>query len=146
MSAIVLTALACSITAPSGRAVDASDLARNRQRWATAHLHDYEFDYQLICFCAPDATEQVHVVVRGDTIAAVTRVRDGLPAARQYAAWPSVDSLFADVQRRLDQHVARLDVTYDQTYGYPRAIVVDVQLMAADDESQQIAGNLRPLH
>jgi len=137
---------ACSITAPSGRAVDASDLARNRQRWASAQLHDYEFDYQLICFCAPDATEQVHVVVQHDTITAVTRARDGLPAARQYTVWPKVDDLFDDVQRQLDRNVARLDVSYDPTYGYPRSIVVDVALMAADDESQQIAGNLRPLH
>ena len=142
----LLVVPACSITAPSGRAVQASDLARNRQRWTSAQLHDYEFDYQLICFCAPDATAQVHIVVRNDTIAGVTRVLDGLPAARQYAAWPRVDELFSNVQQQLDHHVARLDVTYDQTYGYPRTIVVDAILMAADDESQQIAGNLRPLH
>jgi hypothetical protein len=137
---------ACSITAPSGRTVEANELARNRERWASAQLHDYEYDYQLICFCAPDATEQVHVIVRHDTIATVTRTRDGLPAARQYTAWPRVDDLFDDVQRHLDRHVARLDVSYDPTYGYPRSIVVDVELTAADDESQQIAGNLRPVH
>ena len=135
----------CSITAPSGRTEQSSDLARNRQRWATAQLHDYEFDYRLLCFCAPDATEAVHVVVRADVIVSVVRKRDGLPAATVYGGGPRVDELFAAVQRAIDQHPARLDVTYDATYGYPTSIIVDVELMAVDDESSISAGNLRAL-
>ena len=49
------------------------------------------------------------------------------------------------VQRAIDQHPARLDVTYDATYGYPTSIIVDVELMAVDDESSISAGNLRAL-
>jgi hypothetical protein len=57
-----------------------------------------------------------------------------------------VDELFAEVQQRLDQGVARLEVSYDATYGYPRSIILDIEAMAADDESSETAGNLRPLH
>jgi hypothetical protein len=142
---LVLLALGCSITEPSGRVVDSLELSRNRQRWTSAELHDYEFDYQLSCFCAPDATEPVHIVVRGDAVASVVRQRDGLPAGTRYGGWPRVDDLFADVSRLLGQNAARLDVTYDETYGYPREIIVDVELMTADDESQQTASNLKPL-
>src|SRR4051812_15292749 len=144
--ALVLTVQGCSITEPSGRAGESAELTRSRQRWASAQLHDYEYDYQLICFCAPDATEPVHIVVRGDVVASVVRRRDGLLAGTQYVAWPRVDDLFDGVARMLASNAARLDVTYDPTYGYPREIVVDVELMAADDESQQTASNLRPLH
>lgn len=143
--AIVLLTPACSITAPSGRAAQSLDLERNRLRWASARLHDYEFDYQLSCFCAPDATEPVHIVVRGDVVESVTRRRDGLPAGTRYGGWPRVDELFADVARRIEQNAARLDVSYEATYGYPQKIIVDIDLMAADDESQQTAGNLKPL-
>ncbi|MEO6528912.1 MAG: DUF6174 domain-containing protein [Gemmatimonadaceae bacterium] len=133
----------CSITEPSGRAAEAMDLSRNRQRWASANLHDYEFDYQLRCFCAPDATEPVHIVVRGDAISSVVRSRDGLPAVTRFGGWPRVDELFATVQRRLEQGAARVDVTYDVALGYPRSITVDIELLTADDESEQVASNLR---
>jgi hypothetical protein len=139
-------AAGCSITDAGGRSADALDLARNRQRWASAALHDYEFDYQLSCFCGPDATEPVHIVVQNDHIVTVVRSRDGLPAGTTYGGWPRVDELFAEVQQRLDQRVARLEVSYDATYGYPHSIILDIELMAADDESFETAGNLRPLH
>ena len=49
------------------------------------------------------------------------------------------------MQRRLEQHIDRLDVTYDATFGYPRSIVADIVLMSADDEYALTAGNLRRL-
>jgi hypothetical protein len=147
VSLALLASLAqgCSITEPSARVVDSLELSRNRQRWTSAQLHDYEFDYQLSCFCLPEATEPVHIVVRGDVVASVVRRRDGLPAGARYGGWPRVDELFADVSRLLAQNAARLDVTYDPTYGYPREIIADVDFMTADDESQQTASNLKPL-
>jgi hypothetical protein len=146
MASVFGAAAACSITDPGGRSGQALDLARNRQRWASASLHDYEFDYQLSCFCGPDATEPVHIIVQNDQITSVVRTRDGLPAGTKYGGWPRVDELFAEVQQRLDQRAARLDITYDPTYGYPISIILDIELMAADDESFETAGNLRPLH
>jgi len=141
---LALSAIRCSITEPSSRRDDRAELARNRQRWAGAAVHDYTFDYQLLCFCAPDATEPVRITVRQDAIVAVVRQRDGLPAGTS-PVWPRIDVLFDDIQRRLDQQVARITVVYDPTYGYPRSIAVDVAAMAADDEYSHTASNLRPL-
>lgn len=135
----------CSITDPSARSGDELELARNRQRWASARIYDYEFDYQRTCFCPPELTEQVHIVVRDDAIVSVVRMSDGQPANGIYTVWPRVDDLFLDVQRRLEQHVERLDVTYDEALGYPRSILADIALMAADDEYALTAGNLRRL-
>jgi len=64
---------------------------------------------------------------------------------RHEMLWPRVDELFADVQQRLEQRTERIDVRYDPTFGYPRSIVVDIALMAADDEYSLTAGNLRRL-
>lgn len=142
---LLLAVGACSITATSGRSDEELELARNRQRWASAGIHDYEFDFQRMCFCLPEATEAVHIVVRQDAVVSVVRTRDGQPASTRVSAWPRVDELFADVQQRLDQRVQRLDVRYDPTYGYPRVIVVDVALTTADDEYSLTADNLRRL-
>ncbi|PYP81469.1 MAG: hypothetical protein DMD35_01800 [Gemmatimonadetes bacterium] len=133
----------CSITGTSSRTSEELELMRNRQRWESAGIHDYEFDFQRTCFCPTESTEQVHIVVREDAIASVTRTRDGQPAGRTFSVWPRVDELFEDVQQRLAQHVERVDVRYDPTYGYPRSIVVDIALMTADDEYALTAGNLR---
>lgn len=135
----------CSITGPSSRSGDELELARNRQRWATARIHDYEFDFQRTCFCTPEATERVHIVVRQDAIVSVVRTSDGRPATSSYTAWPRVDELFLDVEKRLEQHTDRLEVSYDPTFGYPRSIVADIAFMAADDEYALTAGNLRRL-
>ena len=145
-SAIALLAAAltgCSITGTSPRTDDEQELTRNRQRWASAGLHDYEFDFRRDCFCTQGATQPVHIVVRRDAIVSVVRTSDGQSAITSYTAWPRVDELFLEVQTRLEQHVARLDVSYDPTYGYPRSIVADVALMTADDEYALTAGNLR---
>jgi hypothetical protein len=138
-------AAGCSITGTSARDGQQLELARNRQRWASAGLHDYEFDFQRNCFCAPEATERVHILVRRDAIVSVVRSRDGQPASATFAVWPRVDELFTDVQQRVDQHVERLDVRYDPTFGYPLSVVVDIAALAADDEYSLTAGNLRRL-
>ena len=135
----------CSITGPSNRSGDEIELARNRQRWASSGIHDYEFDFQRVCFCLSEATQRVHIVVRQDAIVSVVRISDGQPASSSVTAWPRIDDLFLDVQRRLEQRIDRLDVTYDATFGYPRSIVADVTLMAVDDEYTLTAGNLRRL-
>ena len=135
----------CSITDPSSRTADEIELARNRQRWASAGMHDYEFDFQRSCFCLPEATQRVHIVVRQDAIVSVVRTADGQPASSSFTAWPRIDELFLDVQQRLEQHADRLDVSYDATLGYPRSIVADIARMAADDEYSLTAENLRRL-
>ena len=133
------------MTTATGRSNEELELNRHRQRWASAGVHDYEFDFRRSCFCAPNATEQVHIVVRNDAITSVTRTRDGLSASAQFTVWPRVDELFGDVQQRLTQRAERLDVAYDPTYGYPRSIVADIVLQAVDDEYSLTAGNLRRL-
>jgi hypothetical protein len=142
---LLAPSVSCSMTTGVGGSNEQLELARNRQRWASAGVHDYEFDFQRTCFCTPDATERVHIVVRNDVITSVVRTRDAQPATTQFAVWPRVDELFEDVQQRLSPRVERLDVQYDPTYGYPRSIVVDVLLMTADDEYALTAGNLRRL-
>jgi hypothetical protein len=84
-------------------------------------------------------------VVRGDVVTSVVRTRDGQPASTRVQAWPRIEDLFDDVQRRLDQRAERVDVRYDATFAYPRSIVVDIALQTADDEYSLTADNLRRL-
>jgi hypothetical protein len=145
VATLAFATMSCSITEPSSRATDQLELTRNRQRWSGAGIHAYTFDYQLLCFCAPVATEPVRITVRQDAVVAVVFQRDGVPTGTTFGGWPRVEDLFDDIQSRLDQKAARVTVEYDPTYGYPRSVVVDVAAMAADDEYSRTASNLRPL-
>jgi Family of unknown function (DUF6174) len=142
---LALPAVSCSITGPSSRSDAQRELSRNRQRWTSAGIHNYEFDYQLRCGCPPENTRPAHITVRQDAVASVVHNDDGLATYTSVDGWPTVNGLFAEVQARLDEGVARITVDYDPTYGYPRSIVVDVLAMAVDDEYSHMAGNLRPL-
>jgi hypothetical protein len=135
----------CSITTETARSDAELELARNRQRWSSAGIHDYEFDFHRSCFCPEEATERVHIVVRNDVVTSVLRARDGQAASARVGAWPRVDDLFDDVRRRLEEGADRLEVQYDPLYGYPRSIVADVIFMAVDDEYSISATNLRRL-
>jgi hypothetical protein len=145
LTALLAGATSCSITGTSARTDEELELARNRQRWASSNTHDYEFEFRRTCFCLTEATEQVRIVVRGDAIVSVVRTRDGQPASTTFTVWPRVDELFADVQQLLEQRPERLEVSYDPTFGYPRSIVVDRELMAVDAGYALTAGNLRRL-
>jgi hypothetical protein len=142
---LIVVGVSCSADATSPRPGATLELLRNRQRWASAGLHDYEYDFQRICFCLQEATEQVHIVVRRGAVTSVARRSDGQPASTRVSAWPTVDDLFSEVQQRLDQGSERLEVEYDPTYGYPRSIVADIVVRMADDEYSLSAVNLRRL-
>lgn len=141
---LALATVSCSIFEPESRSKEQIELTRNRQRWTAAGIHDYAFDYRLLCFCGPGVTDPVRITVRAGAIVAVVRQSDGLPVAGEFG-WLTVDGLFADIQSRLDQHVASMTVEYDPTYGYPRSIAVDLIASAADDEYSRTAGDLSPL-
>src|SRR5688572_8857007 len=98
-SVLVLSIVGCSITTATDRSDAERELARNRQRWASAGIHDYEYDFRRSCYCTPESAEGVHIVVRNDVVTSVVRSRDGQPASA-VVAWPRVDELFDDVQRR----------------------------------------------
>ena len=142
---LLLCVASCSIPTETARSDAERELARNRQRWVSTGIHDYEFDFRRSCFCLPEYTEGVHIVVRNDVVTSVLRSRDGQPASSAVGAWPRVDELFDNVRQLLDEGAERLEVTYDPTYGYPRSIVADVILMAVDDEYGLTAENLRRL-
>lgn len=144
--AVLLVGIAgCSITTATARSDAERELQRNRQRWAGAGIRDYEFDFRRICFCVPETTERVHIVVRNDVVTSVVRLRDGQPASTAMNAWPRVNELFDEIQLRIDQNAARLDVTYDPTLGYPRTVAADVVETMTDDEYWITAENLRRL-
>ncbi len=73
--------------------------------------------------------------VRQDTIRSVTVVATGSPVTHTpMDAWPTVEELFAAVERAILGGAHVLEVTYDPVLGYPESVYIDHQEMIADDE------------
>ena len=106
----------------NGRAQQQLDAAR--QRWQAAHISDYHFTVERVCFCVPSFRGPATIVVR-----------DGAPLAppASFEDVATVPRLHAIVQQAIDDRVERLTVAYDAR-GVPQSISIDRSSMIADDE------------
>ncbi|MBI5511615.1 MAG: hypothetical protein HY903_22900 [Deltaproteobacteria bacterium] len=108
-----------------------------RVQWRAAGPAAYEWVVQRTCFC-PDI-EPVRVQVRDAAVVSAARQMDATTEVAltvdAYQAWFTVDGLFDEVRRAIDEGADELTVTYDPEYGYPRSVAIDRYENAMDDET-----------
>ena len=135
-AALLLTGASSAMAqAPSG-AVDPSiangtaqqQLDAARQRWQAAHIRDYHFTVERLCFCTPTFRGPATIVVRNDA---------PLTPPPTFEDIATVPRLQAIVQQAIDDRVERLTVSYDAR-GVPLSIVIDGSSLIADDEISYI--------
>jgi hypothetical protein len=113
MTALVL-AVALAAT-PQAR-LDAA-----KHRWQRLHARNYTYLVTPTCGRCETTTGRI-------------KVRDGKPVGTPPAlrAYDTVPELLARVQRAIDSHAYRVDVTYDKR-GVPTTLAVDESRSLADD-------------
>ena len=103
-----------------------------RARWDRANIDSYEMTVRRLCFCG--FVDPVRVTVSDGAIVSRVNLLTGEPVPENIAElFPDVPGLFAivdDARANADE----LDAEYDETYGFPRSIVIDWIENAADDE------------
>lgn len=111
------------------------EVQARRGQWDAREPVGYEIDVVRSCFCLPEATRPVTVVVMGGEVTQRVYTEDGAEVDPRYApSFTDIDGLFDyldDLVRRDPHH---LDVEFDEEYGYPRRIIVDLDERMADDE------------
>jgi hypothetical protein len=118
----------------SGKAQKALDAAK--AKWKAKGASSYQMVVRRSCFCPVQITRPHTVVIRHGKIArADENVRD----------FATVPRLFRIVQKAIDKKVQNLDVSYDATRGFPRAIFVDTSLQIADEEQGYGASRFKRL-
>jgi hypothetical protein len=122
------------------------DLARARQRWASNGPAAYEFTYEVSCFCGPDYTRAKLIRVAAGQVTSVRFADTGaeVPAAVAATA-PTVERLFDEIARAVRDGAQRVDVQYDERYGYPLTAAIDGSTQIADDEYWFWISSLHPL-
>ena len=120
-----------------------TELKSARAKWASQAPAVYSYTVSRGCFCPVEAIGPVTVLVRNGVVESLRYTQTGTDVPQQYRSnFPTVEGLFAQIDSARSQHVARLDVTYDPTFGYPRRIDVDVNRNTADEEYTYVASDL----
>ena len=129
----LVAATSCGTSGPLG--TFGPRLAAAKARWAERGPASYDITVTRSCECTPEMTGPV-----------VVAVRNGRVASRRYAAtadtvpsglageFRSVEEMFAFLDTLRTQRLASLEVSYDETTGYPTLVRIDYNAMTADDE------------
>jgi hypothetical protein len=142
---LVLTLLLSACGLGPDDALD--ELARNRERWRSQRIADYQVRFRLICFCVLETTEPVILTVRRGSLVSVTRVSDGRPVdpTQWTGRYYTVDEMFALIAEAEARGADEVRVTYDAALGYPREVFLDEDQRLADEERTFELSALAPL-
>lgn len=103
--------------------------------WESQEVNSYRYTLQVSCFCIVEVTRPVTIEIQNGEVASITYVEDGTAADPQlFELYNSIDKLFAIINNAESQDPARLDVTYDETYGVPLLVDIDISEQMADEE------------
>jgi hypothetical protein len=113
-------------------------------KWKSAGLHDYSYHYQWSCFCPEEYRKAVVITVRRDSIAGVVFAGTRAAVPREnWSRYQTIDGLYTMLQEAVDHKAYRMDVTYDEDFGYPRTASIDYDEHLADEEAYFTADSLR---
>ncbi len=79
----------------------------------------YSYVTQAYCFCEPSYISPKFIEVENNTIVSTTDLETGAPSDFTYETIPA---LFSRIQQAINSHHVSIDVSYDETYGYPSIV------------------------
>ena len=117
-----------------------------QELWNALEIRNYQFTHTVSCFCGFVGPNPALITVQNGV---VTRVEylpgSGGQGSYPTQGYPTIDSLFAIIDRVQARDPADLDVDFDDTYHFPRTIAVDYAKNAVDDEVTYAASGFKLL-
>lgn len=114
--------------------------------WESQEVNSYRYTLQVSCFCLVDMTKPVLVEVIDGQVDSITYVEDGTAASLElFESYSSVDKLFGIIDNAAAQDPALMDVTYDETFGVPQEVNIDISEMMADEEIYFTVSGFEPI-
>lgn len=105
-----------------------------RALWDALDIKNYDFVYGESCFCGFSRPNPVKLSVRDGVVSAATPVGSYIGTMPALNTYPTMDSVFAILERAQKNTPSGVTVEFDPTYHYPTRIFVDPLKNAADDE------------
>jgi hypothetical protein len=99
--------------------------------WKALGVQDYDVDYQQLCFCAPEATSKVTLLVRKGVLAAVLDASGNFVPADRWSTYKTIDDMFQQlISSAAQRGVIISDLTFDPVLHYPTHVGSDIQNVA----------------
>ena len=119
-------------------------LLQAQQRWEQSDVADYSYTGAWVCFCPEVYLADTQVTVSGGSVTSVDSADPGIGAIPAPERFVPVDGLFALIQEAITNNAARIEVSYDETYGYPVDLFIDHDERMADEETSFAISSFTP--
>ncbi len=109
----------------------------NLQKWAKADLSHYRYELFIGCFCI--FVENMPLVIEvkdGEVVSMAFKNGSEINPdfTELFGRFATMDLIFAELEAGLGGEAEKVEVKYDENYGFPTDIWFDYILQAADDE------------
>ena len=118
-------------------------LVANKALWDREGPDSYSFQVQISCFCMVSVTSPIEIVVLDSRVSEIGYAKsdggDYRIVPDEVKAHPfvgSVPEIFEGLSKLLREHPASISVEWDERYGFPTSVSVDMVRGVIDDEFQ----------
>ncbi len=139
------TVVAPAVT-PTANAPDSAQAAllQAQERWEHSSIAYYSYTGAWTCFCPEEYRADTQITVDGGKVTTVSSAAPNvgtIPAPERFLV---IEGLFALIQNAITQNAARIEVSYDETYGYPAELFIDYDERMAEEEDRFTISSFTP--
>lgn len=124
-----------------------SDVNSDQAKWQNANISHYRYELSISCFCIFSQDMPLVIEVKDGQVVSM-EYKSGKeidPALlEQFQRYDTIDKIFAELEKAHGS-ADRVEVTYDDQYGFPTQITIDQAQQAADDELYLTISNFEVL-
>jgi hypothetical protein len=137
MRKILFILLALLITGCSSLVGQASsEVEQAQDKWQNTNISHYRYELAISCFCIFSQDMPLVIEVKdGEVVSMEYKSGKEIDATNMelFQRYDSIDKIFAELEKAQSE-AERVEVTYDEKYGFPTQITIDQVEQAADDE------------
>ena len=103
-----------------------------KEVWSDYDFNDYDYTFQIDCFCTEEYREPKRIEVRDNKVFTVAGTPIG--EVENSTVFRTIDGLFEFIEEQRKLNPAVEEIEYDPTYGFPTSIFFDISELIADEE------------
>ena len=117
---------------PSTTSTDLSSYQNAKAKWASHSGQYYTVNSQRFCECLPEVSAPIKMSVLNNSVLSVININSGEFASKEaQTAIKTVDDMFALIETAIEDDIST-EISYNEEYGYPEAVKIDVEQLAVD--------------
>jgi outer membrane lipoprotein-sorting protein len=139
--AVLLTGCASFVGQASG------EVSSEQEKWQDANISHYRYELGISCFCIFAQDMPLVIEVKdGEVVSMAYKSGKEIDPAllAEFQRYDTIDKIFAELEKAKSE-AERVEVTYDEKYGFPIQVTIDKALQAADDELYLTISNFEAL-